>query len=60
MFLFEAFDEEQKFEIEHGNKFENTFGLFHEDGTPKWKDENGMIKFPIQGKNWDEIRIGTR
>lgn len=51
LFLFEAFDEVKKFEVEHGNEFENAFGLFHEDGTPKWRDINGMIKFSIRGEN---------
>lgn len=40
----------KKFEIEHGNLFENAFGLFYENGMPKWRDSNGMIKFPIPGK----------
>lgn len=50
VFLFEAFDEQKKFQIEHGNIFENSFGIFYEDGTPKWRDANGMIKFGIPGK----------
>jgi len=49
-FYFQAFDELKKFEIEHGNRFENNFGMFFEDGTPKWKDSNGMIDLPIEGK----------
>lgn len=45
IFLFEAFDEMYKFEIEHGNLFENTFGLFYEDGRPKWQSKDGLIDF---------------
>eukprot|EP00922_Rhytidocystis_sp_ex-Travisia-forbesii_P027325 GHVS01040047.1.p1 GENE.GHVS01040047.1~~GHVS01040047.1.p1 ORF type:complete len:511 (+),score=50.04 GHVS01040047.1:196-1533(+) len=50
VFLFEAFDEDKKFEIEHGNRFENTFGLFYEDGTPKWPDEFGNLNLPMERK----------
>lgn len=51
MFLFEAFDEMFKFEIEHGNLFENSFGLFYEDGTPKWKSSQGLLDLPILPNN---------
>ncbi|ESS36141.1 glycosyl hydrolases family 17 protein [Toxoplasma gondii VEG] len=47
IFLFEAFDEMFKFEIEHGNKFENNFGLFYENGLPKWGTPDGLLALPI-------------
>lgn len=52
VFLFEAFNEEKKYLIEHGNKFENDFGLWYEDGLPKWRDPSnpGMLNFDIPGK----------
>lgn len=56
VFLFEAFDEEKKYEIEHGNRFENKFGLFLEDGTPKWKNKDGMLKFELEGQ---KSRVGV-
>jgi len=43
VFLFEAFNEEYKYEIEHGSKFENDFGIFHETGSPKWVKEDGTL-----------------
>ncbi|KAL8443436.1 hypothetical protein Emed_006791 [Eimeria media] len=46
IFLFEAFDEMVKFEVEHGNLFENSFGVFYEDGRPKWKDKEGLLDLP--------------
>ncbi|PFH35734.1 glycosyl hydrolases family 17 protein [Besnoitia besnoiti] len=47
VFLFEAFDEMFKFEIEHGNKFENNFGLFYENGLPKWATPDGLLSIPL-------------
>eukprot|EP00915_Cephaloidophora_sp_WS-2016_P007890 GHVH01010907.1.p1 GENE.GHVH01010907.1~~GHVH01010907.1.p1 ORF type:complete len:384 (+),score=45.01 GHVH01010907.1:436-1587(+) len=47
VFLFEAFNEEYKFEIEHGNRFENEFGLFHENGSPKWVRADGTLDIPM-------------
>ncbi|CBZ53812.1 hypothetical protein NCLIV_035930 [Neospora caninum Liverpool] len=47
IFLFEAFDEMFKFEIEHGNKFENNFGLFYENGLPKWGTPTGLLDIPL-------------
>lgn len=47
VFLFEAFDEMFKFEIEHGNKFENSFGLFYENGVPKWYTPDGLLNLPL-------------
>ncbi|PHJ20992.1 glycosyl hydrolases family 17 protein [Cystoisospora suis] len=47
IFLFEAFDEMFKFEIEHGNKFENSFGLFYENGLPKWYTADGLLDLPL-------------
>ncbi|KAL8435998.1 hypothetical protein ACSSS7_002043 [Eimeria intestinalis] len=46
IFLFEAFDEMVKFEIEHGNLFENSFGVFYEDGRPKWRNAQGALDLP--------------
>ncbi|KAL8425468.1 hypothetical protein Efla_002589 [Eimeria flavescens] len=43
IFLFEAFDEMGKFEVEHGNLFENSFGVFYEDGRPKWENKKGLV-----------------
>ncbi|XP_026194374.1 lichenase-2-like [Cyclospora cayetanensis] len=63
VFLFEAFDEMFKFEVEHGNIFENSFGIFREDGLPKWERNDGLIDLPSLQQEAQEVKgaagIGT-